>query len=481
MDSLLVDGCSAHLTSARVSSRRYNPAMRTTSSPQSLSGFLDRLEASGDLHRVHERVDLLYEPSAWLLELAHGPAVLFESLGEHALPAVGNVLNSLPRVARGLGVDVSQIQERILAAIRAPMALRTLHSGPCQEVAVDSPDLGAELPVPWFYPGETGRYITAGAIVARDSVSGKRNLSFARLKLLGGNRAFVGIAPNHHLAVMARAAQERGEKLEIAVTIGNHPAVLIAAALYLGLGDDELEVAGAILGEPIEVVPCAGVALEVPAHCEIVLEGVIDLDDTHEEGPVSEFHGLYENYGVGAVATFSRLTRRHDALFQVIQPGYHPEHSLIGGVAIAAGLSRRLADAGIPVGQVAVGHGGCGRLDAVVSVRSPRIDGKAVIQAVWDSVSLVKNVTVVDDDIDPWEGTSVEWAVATRMKPERDLVFNEGAPTDRSEPLKREGKVTKLGIDATRKIEYREDWTLAAPPAEILEKVRARLRGPTEP
>lgn len=454
--------------------------MQTPLPEQSVRAFLADLEQSGELLRVRESVDWRYEISAWLTELAHGPAVRFESVAGHAIPAVGNLLNSRSRIARGLGTKVACVQQKILAAINAPLALRVIPSGPCQDVIVDSPDLGAELPVPWFYPAESGRYITAGAIVAKDSVSGKRNLSFARLKLLGGNRAFIGIAPNHHLAVLARAAKARGERIEIAVAIGNHPSVLVAAALYLGLGDDELEVAGALLGAPVEVVRCGSVALDVPAHCEIVLEGAIDLDEEHDEGPVSEFHGLYERYGAGAVATFRRLTRRRDALYQVIQPGYHPEHSLIGGVAIAAGLSRRLQEAGFSIRQVAVGHGGCGRLDAVVSARpaagQSQVPAREIMDAAWGSVSLVKNVTVVDHDIDPWEGSQVEWAVATRMKADRDIVVVPGARTDRSEPLKSMGTVAKLGRDATRKGADREDWTLAAPPTEALERVRARLR-----
>ena len=101
----------------------------------------------------------------------------------------------------------------------------------------------------------------------------------------------VGIAPNHHLAIMARAAQARGEKLKIAVCIGNHPAILLASCLYLGLGDDELEVAGALLGEPIEVARCLDSDLLVPAHCECVLEGTLDFDEQVVEGAVSEFHG----------------------------------------------------------------------------------------------------------------------------------------------------------------------------------------------
>src|SRR5262249_37199393 len=139
-----------------------------------------------------------------------------------------------------------------------------------------------------------------------------------------------------------------------------------------GLGDDELPIAGALLGASLEVVRCTPSDLLVPAHCECVLEGTLDAGEAFMEGPVSEFHGMYESYGAGIVATFTRLTRRRDALFQVILPGYHPEHCLLGGVAIAAGLRRAVRNAVPAVREVAVGLGGAGRLHAVVALNAPR-------------------------------------------------------------------------------------------------------------
>jgi 4-hydroxy-3-polyprenylbenzoate decarboxylase len=348
----------------------------------------------------------------------------------------------------------------------------------CQAVTVDRPDLGA-LPIPRFFERETGPYVTAGAIVARDPWSGNGNLSFARLKPLGGNRAFVGIAPNHHLAVFARRAAEQGRTLPIAVTLGNHPAVLIAAALYLGVGEDELHVAGALLGAPVEVVRCGHADLSVPAHCELVLEGTLNPAERVREGLVSEYHGFYEDYGDGYVVEFARLTRRSDAIFQVIQPGYAPEHVWIGGEAIAAGLAMRLAQSVPSVREVAVTPGGCGRMHAVVSLASPRpADARQAIGQGLSAVNLVKRITVVDDDVDPWDAVAVEWATATRMRADRDLVIVPGAKTDRSDPLEDGGMVAKLGVDATRKAADRDDWTFAAPPAAALAKARRELGGP---
>ena len=369
------------------------------------------------------------------------------------------------------------MQASLLAAIDKPLPHRVVSSAPCQEVIVAAPSLVDELPIPRFFEREGGPYITAGAIVAGDKLTGDTNLSIARLMPLDGNSAFVGIAPNHHLAVLARAAHARGEKLDIAVCVGNHPAVLVAACLYLGLGEDELPIAGALLGEPLEVVRREESGLLVPAHCESVLEGTLDAGEPFMEGPVSEFHGMYENHGAGIVATFSRLTRRLDAIFQVILPGYHPEHCLLGGVAVAAGLLRGIRPAVPSVCNAAVGVGGAARLHAVVALRAPRPgEARKAIFAVWAAVNLIKQVTVVDDDIDPWDALQVEWAHATCSKPERDFVIVPGLLADRSEPLEQDGTIGKLGIDATRKQGDRPDWELARPPQPALARAREILR-----
>jgi 2,5-furandicarboxylate decarboxylase 1 len=449
-------------------------------SRQSMRAFLSALKEAGELVTIAQPVSLDFEIAGCLAETDSGPALYFSGVkgaASRTMPVVGNLLNSLPRFALGLGTTIEAMQDSVIAAIEHPLAHRVVSSAPCQEEIVQNPSLPGELPIPRFFEREGGPYITAGAIVARDRLSGQANLSIARLMPIGGNRAFVGIAPNHHLAVLARAAHGRGEKLDIAVCVGNHPAVLVASCLYLGLGDDELPIAGALLGEPLDVVQCLQSSLLVPAHCECVLEGTLDAGEPFMEGPVSEFHGMYENYGAGIVATFSHLTRRRDAIFQVILPGYHPEHCLLGGVAIAAGLFRAIRHAVPSVCQVAVGVGGAGRLHAVVALRSPRPgEARKAMFAVWAAVNLVKQVTVVDDDINPWDAVQVEWANATRARPERDFVIVPGVRADRSEPLEQGGTIGKLGIDATRKQGDRPDWQLARPPQPALARAREILR-----
>ena len=450
--------------------------MNSNNQQQSVRTYLKHLQERGDIHTVTEAVSTRYEISAYLTALTEGPAVLFDKVQGHDMPVFGNLLNSLERIAAGLNTSVDLMQRKIVAAIRNPIANRIVVDAPCQEVIEDNPDLTQAIPAPWFFEHETGAYITAGCIIAKDSRSGAENMSYARLKLLGGNRAMIGIAPNHHLSVIARNAKARGENLDIAICIGNHPAVMIAGALYLGLGDYELEVAGALIDEPIEVVNCHSIPLQVPAHCELVLEGTLDIDDTIEEGLVSEYHGMYENYGCGAMVTVNCLARRSDALFQVIQPGYNPEHLLIGGVPIAAGLFHYLQSAIPNIREVAVGKGGAGRVNAVITLKDPTPElARQTIQATWDAVNIIKQVTVTEDNIDPWNPEQVEFAVASRVRADRDLMIVPAARADRSEPLERQGKVTKLGIDATRNPEDRDDWRLAVPPAEIMQAVLNKL------
>jgi 2,5-furandicarboxylate decarboxylase 1 len=446
-------------------------------SRQSMRAFVDALEQAGELASIAQPVALDYELAACLAEADGGPALRFTAVRGQKMPVIGNLLNSRTRIAAGLGTAPHALQASIISAIERPSTHRIVTSVPCQEDVIAKPVLADQLPIPWFFEYEGGPYITAGAIVAKDHRHGRTNLSIARLMPIGDNRALVGIAPNHHLAVLARAAQMHGEKLDIAVCIGNHPAVLVASCLYLGLGDDELTIAGSLLGEPLEVARCVQSDLLVPAHCECVLEGTLDAAVSVEEGPVSEFHGMYETYGVGMVATFTHLTRRHDASFQVIMPGYHREHCLLGGVSIAAGLAR-VVRIGVPtLRQVAVGMGGAGRLHAVVSLNEPRAgEARKAMFAVWAAVNLIKQVVVVDDDVDPWDAVAVEWAIATRAKPDRDFVIVPGVRADRSEPLEQDGMITKLGIDATRRPGDRPDWRRARPPERAVKKARELLR-----
>ena len=424
------------------------------------------LERRGALLRVDKEVDPCFELSAFLSAADAGPALLFERVAGSPLRAAGNLLNGRERIAAALGIEAAQLLPRLRRAIREPRLPVPGHSAPVQaRVIAEQPLRG--LPVPRFFEREERPYITAGTIVARDPHGGGGNLSFARLAILDGRHAMIGIAPNHHLALFARRAAALGRALDIAVVVGAHPAIQLAACLYLGVGEDEMERAGALLGEPVRVVRARTVDLMVPAEAELVLEGRLDASRPIEEGLVSEYHGMYESYGSGYQVQFSALTRREDAIFQVIEPGHHREHLYLGALPIAAGLLEAAAAAVPSVRDVAVTEAGGGRTDVIVQLSAPGAgEAREVIRAVLAAASIVKRVTVVDEDIDPWDPRAVEWARTNRMRLERDLILLPGSASVRSEPMEEGGCVTKIGFDATAKAGDRlEGHELARPPA----------------
>ena len=438
------------------------------SDSQSIRPFLASLEQQGSLLRIPKPVAREFELSAFLSAADAGPALIFESVVGSPLRVAGNLLNSRARIAAALGILPADIVPRIHEAIRAPVKPVQVAAGAVQEIVETDAPLDS-LPVPRFFEREERPYITAGVILARDPQTGRGNASFARFAIHDGRTAMVGIAPNHHLALFSRRAAEAGSALEIAVVIGAHPAIQLAACLYLGVGDDELECAGSLLGAPVDVVPAKTVQLMVPADAEIVLEGTIDARQPIEEGFVSEYHGMYEGYGPGYRATFSALTRRSDAIYQAIEPGYHREHIYLGALPIAASLRSAIAAVVPNVRDVAVTEAGAGRTDVVVQLDAPRPgQARRAMFAAFAAVSLVKRVTVVDADIDPWDATAVDWARMNRMRLERDLLLVPHAGTDRSEPMESGGLVTKAGYDATAKTGDRvEGIDRALPPAAL--------------
>jgi 2,5-furandicarboxylate decarboxylase 1 len=452
-------------------------------SDQGMRGFAAALERSGELHRVRRPVDLRFELGAVLSLRQTGPAQLFEQVGG-AIPVVGNLLNRREKFARALGIARPALHSRCLAALRDQIAPVIAASGPVQAVVHDAAgrpggDLAKLIPVPTWFEREAGPYITAGVIVARDPETGRRNVSIARLRLEGGARLMAGVAHNHHLHRLAEKAKALGRPLEIAVAIGNHPAVLLASQMYVDLGDDEFSIAGGLLREPVRLVTCKSVALEVPAEAEIVLEGLLRPDQLIEEGPVSEFPGFYVSYGPGLGVDVTCVTHRADAIYQAILPGHAPEHCLLGAIAIEAVVSHALQRVIPSVRAVHVTDGGMGRLHAILAMHRPALgEAKRAVLLAMERVNLLKLVIAVEDDVDAEDWRQVEWSLAARFRGSEDLIVVPGAKADRCDPVQENGVVTKIGMIATTRpgdgaAGSRSEF--AHPPASLLDRVRKEL------
>ncbi len=445
-----------------------------------MRGLLAALEACGQLHRVTRPVDPRFELASVLSLRERGPAQLFERVGNHAMPVIGNLLNTRERIARGLGIAREDLHALCLDALRNPIAPVMVERGPVQDIVHRAGiDLARLLPVPTWFEREAAPYITAGVIVAKDPQTGRRNVSIARLRLEGGSRLMAGIARNHHLYRLAEKAQALGRPLEIAVAIGNHTAVLLGSQMYVDLGDDELAIAGGLMREPVRLLKCKTVDLEVPAEAEIVLEGVLRPNALIEEGPVSEFPGFYVCYGPGIAGEVKCVTTRADPIYQAVLPGFAAEHCLLGAVAIESVVSDALQRAIPAVRRVFVTDGGMGRLHAIVTMHRPRLgEGKRAVLLAMGQVNLLKLVIVVEADIDPEDWRAVEWSLAARFRGHEDLIVLPGVKADRCDPVQEQETVTKIGMIATTRpgdgaIGSRSEF--ARQPADILARVQAEL------
>lgn len=443
---------------------------------QSMREFLGELERRGELVDIDRPVDPRFELASVLALFDRGPAVRLNDVVGSALPVVGNVLSSRTRIAAALGVPVADVLDTLSAAVASRRKPEVVDAARCQERRFAADEVWERVLAPTYFTEDSGGYLTAGMIVAHDPRTGHRNASYARIKPLGPTTGFVGIAPNHHLTALARSTA--GDGLPVAVTLGTHPAIQMAACFYLGLGDDELEHAAHLLGAPVKVVRATTSEVLVPADAEVVIEGLLHADRPVHEGLVSEYHGMYEDYGDGVTLEVTALTTRADPSVQVILPGLAAEHAFLAALPIAAGLRHALRVAGCGDTDVAVTLSGGGRVDVVVALAAHQgRQAKRAIFACFASVSMVKQVTVVDSDIDIWDAEHVHWARTSRMRWERDLVLVPDVPADRNVPMQQGGTVTKVGMDATAKPGDRTPGhTLAVPPRETVDRVRRWLR-----
>ncbi len=447
---------------------------------QSLRAVIDTFEKHGYLHTVEIEVDPVFELGAVLFHRGHDKAQLFKNVKGYDIPVLGNLYNDYKKIALGLGVAPEDLQKTCLEAIEKGITPERVAAGPVQDVVLENgPDIKKLLPVPVWFEREQGPYISAGVIVARDPETGKRNISIARLRVEGGNMLLAGIAPTHHLHALLKKAEALGKPLEIAVVIGNHTAVLLASQFYVDLGHDEYEIAGRLLGEPLKLVKCRSIDLEVPAEAEIVLEGVLHSEDMVEEGAVSEFHGFYEYYGPCNRVSIKTVTHRQKPIYQAILPGYAPEHLLIGGAAIGATTCHALKKKIPNVTSVLITEGGMGRVHAIISMHRPKAgEGKRAIMLAMGHTNLLKLVIVVDDDIDPHDWTQVEWSLAARMRGDEDIFIIPGVKADRCDPLEKDLMIAKVGIVATRRPGDSltpDKYIPAQAPEEILAKVKEQL------
>ncbi|MBX6396627.1 MAG: UbiD family decarboxylase, partial [Alicyclobacillaceae bacterium] len=317
-----------------------------------------------------------------------------------------------------------------------------------ENIILEQIDMLSLFPIPTHHEKDSGPYITAGLLIVRDPETRKQNVSIHRLQISSGDKLGVLLLPRHAYHLY-KQAESQGKPLECAIAIGVDPLTLLASQASTPYGVDELEIAGALRGQPLPVVRCETVDIDVPAFAEIVIEGKILPHVREPEGPFGEFPKYYGPRSDKQVIQVTAITHRNDPIFYTILPaGY--EHLLLGGIPREASLFETIRQTVPTVKAVHMTLGGTCRYHAVISIKKQQEgQGKNAILAAFANSFDIKHVIVVDEDIDVFNMEEVEWALATRFQASKDLVIVNDAQGSKLDPSTQDGVGSKMGFDCT--------------------------------
>jgi 2,5-furandicarboxylate decarboxylase 1 len=416
---------------------------------RTLRDWLDHLETRGRLAIMRPGIDLTFQLAAIAKRLDGEKATLFPDAGGSGKTVVSGLTSSRAWMAEAMGCSEAELLARFQHAALNPVACRETNTAAHHEIIHNDVDLGSMLPLPTHNEHDSGPYITAGLVIVRNPTNGIQNVSIHRLQLSGPRRLGALLLPRHTLAYYDMA-EKAGQPLDVAVVIGVDPIMLLASQAIAPIDHDEMEIAGALHGAPIEVVKCRTNSVRVPASAEIVIEGHFLPRVREPEGPFGEFPQYYGERGDRHVIEVDAVTHRRDPIFHTIVGG-GLEHLLLGGIPREATILAYLKRSFPNVRDVHLARGGVCRYHLTVQIEK-RQEGEAknVICGAFGSHYDIKQVVVVDDDVDIHDPTEVEWAVATRFQADRDLLIVPGAQGSRLDPSTDDGVGAKMGLDATR-------------------------------
>ena len=473
-----------------------------------LREFIGQLERQGELKRIAAEIS----PKLEMTEVcdrvlrAQGPALLFEKPAGHDMPVLGNLFGTVGRVALAMGAsDRDDPREalrgigEVLAFLKEPeppkglrdalerwlpigrqvmhMAAKEVSRPPCQEIVWEGKDVDlARLPIQTCWPEDAGPLITWGLVVTRGPQGlpwsrTRQNLGIYRQQPIGRNKLIMRWLPHRGGALdyQEHLGAHPGQPFPVAVSLGADPATLLAAVTPVPDTLSEYQFAGLLRGARTELARCLGSQLQVPASCEIVLEGAVHPGEEAPEGPFADHTGYYNEQESFPVFTVDRISLRRGALYHSTYTGKPPDEPAVLGMALNEVFVPILRRQFPEITDFYLPPEGCSYRLAVISIKkSYPGHARRVMFGIWSFLRqfmYTKFLIVTDDDIDIRDWKEVVWALATRVDAARDCVIVENTPIDYldfASPVA--GLGSKMGLDATRKwpAETTRTWGRAA-------------------
>ncbi len=428
-----------------------NTAPAVTPFTEDLRGFVERLRGAGELVDLHQPVDIRH--IATLVDQSD-KALMFHNVIGYKMPVLSGIVRSAQRAFMSMNCNSYREVEAVMThGLANPIAPVRVETSATEEVIFtgDQVDLFS-LPVPIFSIHDGGPMITAGVVMARDPEYGIINTGCYRFMVKEKNLTGIDIVTPNNLRHYAERALKENRPLPISISIGSHPIETVAANFRAALDVEEMSISGGFRGAGLRLGQCRTSDLPYIADCEIVLEGeILPTGWTQPEGRFGEFTYLMGGLHWNPNVRINAIMMRRDAMFYALHMPF--EYSYLGAAALHQPIRKALQATGVHVENINVTIGGAAYWHAVVSIKKQAGEGKTAILAAL-SVSDIKHVVIVDEDIDVYNGQEVEWAIATRVQGDRDVIIIPGA---RAKPLDPSLAITpgvvptgaKVGIDAT--------------------------------
>lgn len=416
-----------------------------------LREFLKLLEEKGELLKTDKPVDVKFEISSYIRKTSdqRGPALLFEKVKNSSMPVLGGMFATRERAFLALETTPGDYVHKFQNALERLLPPRLVSTGPCKEVIHTGSDIDlTRLPVPIFSERDPAPFITLGLCISRDP-SGGKNTAIYRLQVKGKNR--LGIMPQHLLRQLAEA-ESKGKGLPVAIAIGTDPVLPLATQWMAPYGVDELALAGALRGAPVDVVKAETVDLEVPATAEIVIEGTVLPNVREIEGPFGEVSGYYTPSTEKPIIEVSAITHRKNPIYQAALTGMPTtENHILKQLPLEATFYWSLKKEFPGVKAVHFPAAGTVGMICIIAMKQAyECEARNVLATMLGS-RRNKITIVVDEDIDIYDMEQVLWAVATRTQADEDVVIFPRLLVTAMDPSVHKFRLgSGLGIDATK-------------------------------
>ena len=432
---------------------------------QDLRTYLDAVKKRkpDEFQIVTQEVDPAFEITAIVVKLEREakkrPVLLFEKVKGTRFPVLTNLHASRSRLAAAMRCAPDQMLRTYLAAMDKPIPPKVVARGPVKDVILTGEQIDLhDLPQIIHHEGDAGVYLTSAISFARDPASETWNCAYNRLMIKGRDTTSIHLTLGKHLWEFQRIAEARGEALQVAFAVGVHPAIALGSLAIGSIDEDERAIMGAL----------------VPAQAEMVIEAEILPGARTPEGPFGEFTGYSLGQRDREVVKVKAITHRAGAWFQDITVA-HLDHLLLSTIPMEANLYRAVRAMIPSVKAVRVP----GPFTCYVSIEQ-RLPGQAknAILAVLGADLYMKRVVVVDQDVDVFDDRQVNWAIATRCQPDRDItVITHARGSDLDPSTKEDGLTAKWGVDATAKPSLAAYTPRHRVPPEIAQRIDLKAFG----